>query len=45
MKYQVTVELINEVEGKPYPVKETVFEQTVSELDLIAVIKAVNKIA
>ncbi len=44
MKYKVTVVRETPVkEGDRYPEKETIYEQTVENLDIQAVISAVNK--
>lgn len=43
-KFKITVEKITEKAGEKYPDKETIYEQTVEDLDLTAVISTVNKI-
>lgn len=43
MKYEITVELIGEtIENNRYPDKTEIYKQQVEDLDLVAVINAVN---
>lgn len=44
-KYKITVEEIIDKPGEKYPDKTTVYEQTVEDLDLKALISTVNKIS
>jgi hypothetical protein len=44
MKFRVRVDEVKEVVGKTYADTETVYEQLVTDLDLHAVISAVNQV-
>lgn len=44
MTYEVTIKELHEVEGKNYPETKEIYQQTVEDLDILAVIRAVNKI-
>ena len=43
-KFKITVEEIIDKPGEKYPDKQTIYEQTVEDLNLTAVISTVNKI-
>jgi hypothetical protein len=42
--YKITIEKLEEVEEREYPKRTTVYEQTVSYLDIKDVIRVVNQI-
>lgn len=44
MRYKITIRELEPVDGKTYTNEKDVYEQTVTELDLLSVIKAINKI-
>ena len=44
MKYKITIEELIETQDSKYPISTKIFEQVIGDLDIEAVIKAVNKL-
>jgi len=44
MKYKITIDELIEKEGDSYPKERSVYTQVVENIDLLAVIKAVNSV-
>lgn len=42
-KYKITISEITHIEGEKYPDSRTVYEQTVDELDVSALVRFVNQ--